>query len=421
MNTTLMLVPCLICGQANSGEPVSPVAPQPPAILDISPEDRASHSVLVKPTPAEPPGRLGFVAPAAPFGPVDSPVISPLDASVPLEADVRTVDDIGSLRDRSSETTSASQVGMTELSRGLFRELVNDSAQVAGKPITLLQALVHSSQPEQRRSVVQAYWEAVALVADYVTARRYRDALAGIPSAQRSWEQVLLNLSLAEAEAELQQSGRDVVVAQFRLAEATGMTIDQTAPQQGLDTLPFPTDQPLVGGYRTKFEAMFSGRSVPYEAYQLNSTLPLQRKVIASRAVSVLAAQEAVTELGAAYAEGEIAMSRLLSVHARLRDERWRFVSDVRRYNFDIADYALASVDRVLSSDRFVSTLIRSPSSGAVTSNGGIQRASASQGLDPLNNRPLLRAVPTDQGQIPLRPIPPGEDFLNSTDRRAEQ
>ncbi len=91
----------------------------------------------------------------------------------------------------------------------------------------------------------------------------------------------------------------------------------------------------------------------------IDRTLPTRREAIEARAAAVQAASSAVHICEDARGRGQSDLSTLMNCHAELSRQRRAFLTAVRDYNLDIAEYALSAADPSLTNDRIVAMLIR--------------------------------------------------------------
>lgn len=226
--------------------------------------------------------------------------------------------------------------------------------QVSGAPMRLLDVLARAGEPRTRLAAIDAYWNvALAWVAahwqwaDHDFLERL-DAMSPPLSdpAQHEARQSQFQSRRAAALADWRQAELDLTEAQQRLAVYVRM-----APGEAL---PLAADLPHVGAYKTRFESLFAGRPVAERPLVIHHTLPLRERELRLRALAILAARDALDAAEAGYQQGVISLETVLACLDDQALQHSAFLSVVRKYNLDIAEYALmtplpAADDRVLA------------------------------------------------------------------------
>jgi hypothetical protein len=87
---------------------------------------------------------------------------------------------------------------------------------------------------------------------------------------------------------------------------------------------------------------LFATRTAPALALLLDRTLPIESRVVESRAAAVHASEEAFAATRDAYDPGSVGAIRTVLYAKKHRQQREAMIAAVCRYNRDIADYALA-------------------------------------------------------------------------------
>ena len=199
---------------------------------------------------------------------------------------------------------------------------------------------------------------------------------------------------LAAAKARLQDAELTLVGAQWDLAGAIRLPPGQA--------LPLPADAPHVGAYRTVLDQIYAGRTVPARAVLIDRTLPIRRGAIDARAAAIQAAGDALAATEEAYYQGRGDLARVLSLVDELARQRRAFLTDVRLYNNEIAEYALAAPTPAMDPQGLASMLIKSGASrqgavagGAAAPPGGVERAGF--------NEPMHSTTPARCSPCPRR------------------
>lgn len=233
------------------------------------------------------------------------------------------------------------------------------SLALPGK-VTALEELFNTVGDRRRQiDAVRSYWKLTADVADYHFAWQQTqflkllgetvDVVEKGPDLQRA------KTENASRFAESQARQRE---AEMKLA-ATQLDLAERASLPATNRQPLPRDLPHVGVYNTSFEKVYAHRTPPARAYLLNRTLPLWRDIISMRAETVWASQDAYDAAFDAYRKGQLEVDDVFLAIEELRDRRSEFIAAVRRYNEEIAEYALTSAPDGTSRETLVGMLIK--------------------------------------------------------------
>ena len=202
-------------------------------------------------------------------------------------------------------------------------------SSITGRPVDLVLAIGSAYDGKTRFAVVQAYWRLVQQVAEYDSWFDYNqqlESLRVLPHAS-----MLLKTARAVSSASLREAELEVLAAQHELASVAQLPAGSP--------LPLPADRPHVGAYRTLFNELFAGRSVPARARLLDQTLPLRQQAIEARATALAAAQEAAVAEAESHRMGQTDLTNFLSCLQEVRHQQSALVASVCQYNDEIADY----------------------------------------------------------------------------------
>jgi hypothetical protein len=201
----------------------------------------------------------------------------------------------------------------------------------------------------QQTEAVHAYWrvtEAIGNLNLSLDETRFLSQLRDRPE-----ETAELRTAQAMAASDSDEASLQLMAAQHDLASRLSIA---TA-----SALPWPSDRPYVGPYRTYFEQLFGNRPAPERAATINQTLPLRFKAVDAHAAAVTASDAAFDAIQSQQAGGEARLhDAIRGLHQRTV-ARKAFWAAVCRYNHDIADYALNVVSPNMSADVVVGALIR--------------------------------------------------------------
>jgi hypothetical protein len=226
-------------------------------------------------------------------------------------------------------------------------------AALAGRPVTLFEALTNARTRAKQAEVAHAYWRLTQALGDY---RAAHDAVARLSISSRAQDAAMLRAAQAAALASLQTAETLAVRCQHELGEAA--LLNPALP------LPLPADPPHVGAYRTGFDEVYAMRGAPPQARLIHRLLPVRRRAIDVRAAAVQAAEDALQAAQDAYRQGHVELPVVLAATDEWVRQRSALLAAVCEYNHDIAEYALAVAGPQISSQTLVSMLIL-PSAGA--------------------------------------------------------
>lgn len=206
---------------------------------------------------------------------------------------------------------------------------------LTGTEVTLYQMLVGPLGRAQRAELIRGYWRLSAAIADY------HDALA---VEQRLEQLAQIAPESADATAvdqfKLELATAQISVAATRLAAVRGQyRLGQLRPDLAQTELPLPADPPHTGGYRTLYERIFAGQTVP-AARRLNATLPLGHDLIAARATAVEAADRLLTVATDGLKSGRGTAAEVFGCYRQLVEQQQALIAAIHDYNLAIAEYA---------------------------------------------------------------------------------
>jgi len=364
MCVTSLPVFCLLLGQLTQGQP-----------LPLEPIPR-----LNQPTLAEPQS-------AAPATPIDGSTSKVVQAG--------------------TETTLANDRVTRSQAAALLKRLatLKPGNGLQGKPLSLLTALQPVTDRNQQKAIIRIYWQVAVGAADHSGAMEDILLLNSIPAPRVESERAQLEAARLAAKARQHEARVALLAGQYDLL---GMT---RAVDSG--ELPLSADLPLVGSYRTQFEAMFRNRVAPLELKRIARTLPLLQTLLEARAKAVVGEEEAFTKLLQDYQNSEAKLAgqnseaklagqnseaklaAILASHRQLRNQRIAFLATVRDYNLLIADYALSVAGPGVGARDVVSMLIPTTTSATAAASKSV--------LVPNRVAPTLRQVPATK-LVPVQP-----------------
>jgi len=332
------LLGSILIAQTPTGSPrvMSTVEPSPPSALEPIPDPAVRQPQSIPASP--PPATQSIAAPAAANQPATKTVAP---------------------QEESAESDSPRRPLPPDMVAAALESPAG--ASLAGRRLTLLEALSGAFNRTQRLAITHAYWGLTRDVAEYYRCDREREALAQFQA--RAEDAAALRAALASAEAAFREAEYIVVRSQYQLAEILG-TPTATA-------LPLPADLPHVGPYRTYFDEVAARQALPPQTRLINRTFPIRRRAIDVWALAVQAADDAVLAIAEAYARGAADVTTVLDYRAQLGRRRQSFLAAVCDYNHDIAEYAMAVAGPETSAPVLVTMLIQVQRPAASRSTSG--------------------------------------------------
>lgn len=210
--------------------------------------------------------------------------------------------------------------------------LPRSGATITGQPMSLVGVLGSAALDRSRESAaIHGYWRLAEAVGHYGASLDLTRQLEQL--APRRDDVLLVQTAQASAVAALRDAELTVIASQHEL-------LIQAAMPPGVP-LPLPGDKPHVGSYRTNYQQLQVAQRLSARAGLIDQLLPLRRRAIDLRASAVSAAEEAAQAALAAYRGVQGDCPSVLARLAETRRQRLMFMTLVRQYNDDIADYAL--------------------------------------------------------------------------------
>ncbi len=279
-----------------------------------------------------------------------------------------------------TDTASTASALLDEL------DIHQSGIQLPGQPMALLDMLAHT-EPRRRSSMINQYW------ATYQAWTAYRFAIdemhwlqqLGQPAAAS--DQLMLEAALSAADNNVAQQQLELMRQQGKL------NLFLQGPVS--ETLPLPSDRPLVGRYRTNFEMYAAQAPMPESLRQLNQWLPKQQMLISGRAETVQRCRTAVARASQAFKQGSVPIGSMLQAIELCRANHHSFIDTVVGYNRDVAQYALSVKPYVQAPSQVVAMLIPMPAAASTpqlpadmrqaTLDGTPYNAAAASGFPPTN------------------------------------
>ena len=232
-----------------------------------------------------------------------------------------------------------------------LREGLRTTLPAGSVPRSLTSVLGGAAGGGKRAEIVTAYWQTVRAAGEVAAAQEAADRLQSIQVSPA--DSLIVQGLLAQVAASLQQAKVALKIAQYRLAGTAGLPVDSG--------LPFPSDIPHTGGYRTYLDRLAPFAAAGWELRMLDRTLPLRRQAMVLHHAAARAAEDAWSAYREAYLGGSPVGPALFRVWKLLWEEEVAFFAAAEDYNLAILGFAsrVAPVD--LTAAQYVGMLIATP------------------------------------------------------------
>jgi hypothetical protein len=224
---------------------------------------------------------------------------------------------------------------------------------VYARPLPLVEALERSGDRSRRLWISQAYWKVSAGFAMLRWSTEALERLELIAPGGDPHDRAVIDVAVSAARADLADARAELIAAQQELVDLVRLPAG--------DPLPWPVDRPLAGPYQTHFDTIFANRAATGRIRAIVQMLPSKHEALEARAAAVVAAQRAMQMAEADHAKGQRPIEAVTAAHAAVTGQQLEFVTIMKAYNLDIAEYAMAVADLSVPDDRFVSMLIGTP------------------------------------------------------------
>ncbi|HEV3138323.1 MAG TPA: hypothetical protein VGZ26_10470 [Pirellulales bacterium] len=231
---------------------------------------------------------------------------------------------------------------------------------IVGRPVALEVVLARTTDRQQQLKMAQAYWRLSTAEAEYHWALDQRDKLALYTENHANSPGV--HSARASNRADVRDAQLAVAQAQQDLTDLMGGAPDESPP--------LAIDRPHVGDYRTLYDSLFNGRTPPPRIRLIHRTLPVRRKAIDAHGEAILATLDALESTAEDFEKSGHGLATVLATLDQLKHERRAFMSAVRDYNQDIAEYAFAVASPSASEKSLVAMLIKTSTRAAQPSRG---------------------------------------------------
>jgi hypothetical protein len=351
----------------------SPVADNPAATDQtiVTPEGEAhvtlppgAKSVLKRPADDSVTVRAGYdtgLVPVTPGRTIDS-AVRPA-SGVTADNTAATASGVTTASATSTESVDEAQAKAAAAADLMAQALTAPKqGALAGRATALLELMSRVGGDRARQiAIVRDYWKLSAAQADFNWAAEEAGRLDQITAA-KGLESPILAAAQAAAQARLREAQVGAIAAQQELADLLGVA--------DKNQMPLAADPPLVGPYRTYFDALFAGKVPPPRTRAIDRGLPVRLEALQSRTAAVHAAATAVRTAEDLRGRGQADLQTVLNCHADLSRQRRAFLATVRDYNLDIGDYALAVADPGTTTERLVAMMILAKAPTPLTSVG---------------------------------------------------
>ncbi len=259
----------------------------------------------------------------------------------------------------------------TQMAKSLLSELTNAQASMngTGQPMQLLDIVTLNPNSSQRKALVNQYWQTYSAWAKYRFAVDERQWLQQMSQSRNESDRAAIEAAQSVANDTVDSAALELNRQQHLLNGFIG------GPKS--ETLPMPSDTPLVTRYRTNFEIYDAQQHMHQNLRAIDDWLPKQQVLIGNQAMTVQRSRNAAMQNIRAIAQGQ-PIATALHTLAICRQSQESFISSVVKYNQSIADYAL-SVRPYHSAEKSVAMLIP-------------MKSNAAESQPTINNRGLRQA-----------------------------
>ena len=326
---------------SEAAETASPAPKAPERSVASETADRAGAS----------PATGDMAVQTRPMVPIEDPAVEPRSHTVNRQLTPSVPGQTASLHASLVGLTPGVQAKrLTALLHGGVRTIVPDAEAVD------LEACLDGVSGGNRRSVIEAYWEASLRVAEYQVYRTRVAFLAelgkavtlgavGTPDAVARLKRAQLDAkaNLLEAEARL-------LDARYELTKRCGRSLD--GPWL------VPATLPHAGDYRLHLESMPRQLAESWTLKELAAIIPALNSSLKARAAAVIEADSRRMQAMNAYGAGQARFSHVLSAVDQQAEECLEFLNVLATYNQSIAEYVTVVVPETLPKEQLVATLV---------------------------------------------------------------
>ena len=219
-----------------------------------------------------------------------------------------------------------------------------------------LEACLDRVEGRERRSVIEAYWEASLRVAEYQVHRGRVAFLAELGkavtlgTAGTTDARARLKAAQLDAKASLLEAENRLLDAQYELTKRCGRSLE--GPWLVPKTLPH------AGDYRLHFESQPQQMAESWTLKRLAAIVPALNRSLKDRAAAAIKADALRTEAVRSYQGKTVPFDRVLSAVDQQAEECLEFLNVLATYNQSIADYVTVVVPETLPEEQLVATLV---------------------------------------------------------------
>lgn len=224
----------------------------------------------------------------------------------------------------------------------------------------------------QHKEMVRQYWSAWHACAEYLFAADEVRWLSQLGQPRDESERLVLEAARATV-ADAMMEKEIAVTRQLQLlAKFLNGPVSET--------LPWPTDIPMVGSYKTHYAIYASNGYSSEPLRMIDEWLPRQRELIINRAETVQRCRNAIQRATQSFNQTGNSSATMLQALYLSRESHGAFSRGVAQYNREIAEYALTVKPNEPSNEKVVAMLLpasRDPS--MVPGNSALRQASLPQ------------------------------------------
>jgi hypothetical protein len=259
------------------------------------------------------------------------------------------------------------------LAQSLLTELQRSSQQVlSGFQPMGLDDMLANCESWRHKEMVQQYWTAWHACTEYLFAADESRWLAQLVQPRDESERLVLEAARATvADALLEKE-----IAMRRQLEK----LNQFLAGPASETLPWPTDLPMVGNYKTYYALYASQGFASGKLRSIDQWLPLQQELIVNRAATVQRCRSAIQRSTQVFNQTGGGSATMLQALYLSRESHGAFSRCVAQYNREIAEYALTLKPSEPTTEKVVAMLIpQAPARSMVPGDSLLRQAAVPQ------------------------------------------
>ena len=240
-------------------------------------------------------------------------------------------------------------------------EPASGALESPGKSVSLVE-LVATTPLESLPEMIRDYWRCFECWANLNSAKSELSDLSML-NHSTGLEATILQAAQSVAQSRLLSAQMEMTASQNRLL--------RYSPSLDSQDLPFPSSQPLVGEYETRYSVLAARVPLDPRLHSIDSLLANMLHSIQDLAAASLQGRDAVSMYISAFNQRQASLGETMNAIRVCHQSHDEFFHAVGRYNLAISDYALSVAPYGQSPQQVVAMLIK-PS--AATTDSPISR-----------------------------------------------